>query len=133
MVKHREVRGKVKTLTVKKYRNGERYAIVAVEMKEPKIKEIKNPVGADSGLADFIYLSDGLHFENPKFIKKHERRIKKAQKALSRKKMSKKGKKAKLLLAGRWQDYSNAKDDWQWNLAKALMYKYDLIAYENLE
>jgi len=133
MVKHREVRGKVKTLTVKKYRNGERYAIVAVEMKEPKIKEIKNPVGADSGLADFIYLSDGLHFENPKFIKKHERRIKKAQKALSRKKMSKKGKKAKLLFAGRWQDYSNAKDDWQWNLAKALMYKYDLIAYENLE
>jgi len=53
MVKHREVRGKVKTVTVKKYKNGEWYAIIAVEMKEPKIiapKEIKNPVGADSGL-----------------------------------------------------------------------------------
>jgi len=53
MVKHREVRGKVKTITVKKYKNGEWYAIIAVEMKEPKIiapKEIKNPVGADSGL-----------------------------------------------------------------------------------
>jgi len=84
-------------------------------------------------LADFIYLSDGLHVENPKFIKKHERRIKKAQKALSRKKKgSKNRKKAKLLLAGRWQDYNNAKDDWQWNLAKELVDKYDLIAYENL-
>jgi len=53
MVKHREVRGKVKTVTVKKYKNGEWYAIIAVEMKEPKTKEpkeIKNPVGADSGL-----------------------------------------------------------------------------------
>jgi len=74
-------------------------------MKEPKIiapKEIKNPVGADSGLTDFIYLSNGLHVENPKFIKKHERRIKKAQKALSRKKRwSKNRKKARLLFAGR--------------------------------
>ena len=46
-------RGKVKTVTVKRYKNGEWYAIIAVEMKEPKIiepKEIKNPVGADSGL-----------------------------------------------------------------------------------
>jgi transposase len=53
MVKHREVRDKVKTVTVKKYKNGEWYAIIAVELKEPKIKEpkeIKNPVGVDSGL-----------------------------------------------------------------------------------
>jgi len=72
MVKHREVRGKVKTVTVKKYKNGEWYAIIAVVMKEPKIKEpkeIKNPVGADSGLTDFMYLSNGLHVENQKFIK----------------------------------------------------------------
>jgi len=110
MVKHREVRGKVKTVTVKKYKNGEWYAIIAVEMKEPK--EIKNPVGVDSGLTDFIYLSNGLRVENPKLIKKHEMRIRKAQKALSRK---------KLLLAERWQDYNNAKDDWQWNLAKDLV------------
>jgi len=73
-------------------------------------------------LADFIYLSNGLHDENPKFIKKHERRIKKAQKALSRKKKGSKNRK-KLLLAGRWQDYNNAKDDWQWNLANALVDK----------
>ena len=63
--------------------------------------------------------------------KKHERRIRKAQKALSRKKKGSKNRK-KLLLAGRWLDYNNAKDDWQWNLAKDLVDKYDLIAYENL-
>jgi len=105
-------------------------------MKEPKAmapKEIRNPVGADSGLADFIYLSDGLHVESPKLIKRHERRIKRAQKALSRRKRgSKNRKRAKLLLAGRWQDYNNVKDGWQWNLAKALADKYGLIAYENL-
>jgi len=50
---------------------------------------------------------------------------------LTRKKKGSKNRK-KLLLAGRWQDYNNAKDDWQWNLAKELVNKYDLIAYENL-
>jgi len=43
-------RGKVKTVTVKKYKKGEWYAIIAVEMKEPKMKESKNTIGADSGL-----------------------------------------------------------------------------------
>jgi len=51
-------------------------------------------------LTDFIYLSNGLHVENPKFIKKHGRRIKKAQKALSRKKKGSNNRK-KLLLAER--------------------------------
>ncbi len=136
MVKHRAVKGKVKTVTVKKYKNGEWYAIIAVEINEPKAatpKEIKNPVGVDSGLTDFIYLSDNTHVENPKFIKKHEKRIRKAQKNLSRKKKgSKNRKKARLLLAKRWQDYKNVKTDWQWNLAKILVSRYDLIAYENL-
>ncbi|MGC9145443.1 MAG: RNA-guided endonuclease InsQ/TnpB family protein, partial [Nitrososphaeria archaeon] len=55
------------------------------------------------------------------------------QKNLSRKKKgSKNREKAKLILAKRWQDYNNAKDDWQWNLAKTLVSMYDLIAYENL-
>ena len=36
MVKHRKVMGKVKTITVKKYRNGKWYAIIAVEMKDQK-------------------------------------------------------------------------------------------------
>jgi len=141
MVKRREVKGRVKTVTVKKYGNGEWYAIIAVETKGPEIKEpetitpgeIRNPVGADSGLIDFIYLSDGSRVENPKFMKRHGRRIRRAQKILSRKeKGSRNRKKARLLLAGRWQDYTNAKDDRQWNLARALVDRYDLIAYEDL-
>jgi len=39
MVKHREVKGGVKTVTVKRYGNGEWYAIITVETKGPEIKE----------------------------------------------------------------------------------------------
>lgn len=68
MAKHRAVKGRVKTVMVKKYPNGEWHAIIAVESKGIEIKAVQgitNPVGADSGLIDFIYLSDGVHVENP--------------------------------------------------------------------
>jgi putative transposase len=136
MIKNRIIKGRIKTITVKKYKSGEWYAIIVTETKDRHAtaqKEIKNPVGVDSGLTNYIYLSDGAHVDNPKFIKQHEKRIKKAQKSLSKKKKgSKNRKKAKLLLAKRWNDYDNVKDDWQWKLAGALVSKYDLIAYENL-
>ena len=56
MVKHRKVMGKVKTVTVKKYKNGEWYATIAVVMKEPKIIAPKNPVGVDSLLISYTFL-----------------------------------------------------------------------------
>ncbi|MFP3285571.1 MAG: RNA-guided endonuclease TnpB family protein [Nitrososphaeria archaeon] len=75
----------------------------------------------------------GSRVENPKLLKRYGRRIRRAQKVLSRKeKGSKSRKKARLLLAGRWQDYTGAKDDWRWNLAKALVDRCYLIAYEDL-
>ena len=50
MVKHREVKGRVKTVTVKRYGNGEWYAIIAVEMKGPEIKEQGTRWGPTAGL-----------------------------------------------------------------------------------
>ena len=136
MVKHRAVKGKVKTVTVKEYPNGEWYAIIVAETKDIITKatlEIKNPVGIDSGLIDFIYLSDGVHVENPKFIGSHERRIRRAQRKLSSKdRGSANRRKARMTLADRWQDYNNVKDDWQWKLANGLVSRYDFIAYEDL-
>ena len=133
---HRAVKGKAKTLTVKRYKDGKWYAIITVETGEaaPKpLNEITNPVGIDSGLLEYIYMSDGEHVENPRFLKGDEKRIRKAQKALSRKeKRSNNGEKARVILAKRWQDYLNIKNDWQWKLANRLVNTYDFIAYEDL-
>lgn len=112
MIKHRAVKGKVKTATVRKYNNEGWHAIIAVETKDIAMKaaqEIKNSVGIDSGLTDFIYLSDNTRVDNPGFVKLH-----------------------KLLLAKRWQDYDNVKDDWLWKLANVMVSRYDFIAYEDL-
>ncbi len=154
MVKHRPLKGKPKTLTVIRYPSGEWYAAITVEVYDhgttEKARVINRPVGVDSGLTNYLYLSDGTHVDSPHFLKRHEKRIEKTQRRLSRKKRVRRAVttrtgevravnapssnwlKAKVLLAKRWRDYVNAKDDWQWNQANRLVAKYDFIAYEDL-
>jgi len=154
MVKHRAVKGKAKTITVVQYPSGQWHVIIIVELvvKEPHQRQITflNPVGVDSGLRTYAYLSDGSTIENPRFTEKHGKRIKKAQRRLSRKVKVEKtvgvepGQshtlklwsnnwvRAKRILAKNWQDYDNEKTDWQWKQANGIVRKYDFIAYENL-
>jgi len=155
IVKHRPLKGKPKTLTFVHSKSGEWFVAVTAEQKsrrclgEPKLS-FRSPAGADSGLIKYVYLSDGSSVDNPRFIAKHQKRIIKAQRKLSRKKRKVKKTvlvneafkvverpsdnwlKARQVLAKRWRDYVNAKEDWQWKLAGTLVEKYDFIGYEDL-
>jgi len=154
MVKHRPVKGTPKTLTIIRQPNGEWYATITVALKPhlpaERVRLPQRPVGVDSGLANYLYLSDGTHVDNPRFLNEHETRIRKAQRRLSRKSHVKKrvtlrtgedkivtawsnnGLGAKVLLAKRWQKYIDVKNDWQWKQANQLVNTYDFIAYEDL-
>ncbi len=152
IVKHRPIRGEPKTVTLVSEESGEWYLCVVVEQQDclaDRPTVVRNPVGVDSGLINYLYLSNGLHVTNPKFVKGHEKRIRKAQKEFSRKAFMKKiiivkdapkvvtypsknRLKAKRRLAGAWQRYKNAKDDWQWKTARGLVDAHDFIAYEDL-
>jgi putative transposase len=81
MVKHRPLKGEVKTITVLRTNAEEWYALITVERRgvQPKEKkEMKTAVGIDLSLIDYAYLSDGTHVESPRFIEKHDRRLVKA-------------------------------------------------------
>jgi putative transposase len=154
MAKHRPVKGTPKTVTAIREPSGEWYATITVELNRHLPAEGKwlpqRPVGADSGIINYLYLSDGTHVNNPRFLNKHQERIRKAQRRLSRKRRVKKnitlrtgeaktgsawssnGLRAKVLLAKRWQKYTDVKNDWQWKQANQLTAKYDFIAYEDL-
>jgi len=155
MTKHRPIKGKPKTLTITLTKSGEWYTSITTELNPPNNNSnpriiFNNPIGVDSGLVNYLYLSDGEHVDNPRFISNHAKRIIKAQKELSRKKRKVKRVvnvngnsttlkvpgsnwlKAKTILARRWRDYVNAKEDWQWKQANRLVNKHDFIGYENL-
>lgn len=154
VAKHRPLKGRAKTATVIMQPCGKWYVTITAETAriiKQRITAAKQPVGADSGLTNYLYLSDGEHVDNPRFIKQHEQRIKKAQHTMSRKRkviktiatqtgevietkaVSRNYLKAKRALANRWRDYTHAKDNWQWHLARRLVRTYDFIAYEDLQ
>jgi putative transposase len=85
---HRPVKGKVKTLTVKREADGW-YACFSCEVVAPPRKPInqislERVAGGDLGLKKFLTLADGSSVDAPQFLRRMEKKIKRLQKAFSR-------------------------------------------------
>ena len=119
---HREIEGKIKTLTIKR-KAGEHYAIFTTirEIELPKVEDT-NPVGIDMGLDSFIALSDGTKVEKPKFEKKAEKHIARWQKIVAKRhKGSKRREKAKQQLQKKWEYIANQSIDFAHKLSDKLV------------
>jgi len=131
---HRAVVGIPKQLTIK--RCGKRWvAQVACDIgPAPEKGVVRNPVGIDLGLTDFVTLSDGGVVANPKFVKQHAQRVARAQKNLARKKHgSKNHLRAKEQVRRAYQRMADTRKNFCHHVSKALVARYDLIAHEDLK
>ena len=85
-IKHREIEGQPKFATI--VQDGDRYYVsITSELNiedKPKI-DLKNAniIGIDLGLKEFATFSDGTVIENPRFLKKHLKRLAKENNNLS--------------------------------------------------
>jgi putative transposase len=132
--KHREMQGKIKTLTLKREASGKWYAILTVETKPETTKNHGTQVGIDLGLINFAVLSDGITIKNPRHLRKYEDKLKKKQKDLSfRKKGGKNRKKAKLRLAVIHEKVRNTRRNFLHKLSRQLVNSHSLIALEDLQ
>jgi len=131
--KHQEIKGKIKTLTLKKDACGKWYALLVTDY-EPDKKCVSNEqIGIDFNLENFATLSNGDVVENPRFLKKKEERIVVLQKRLARKKRgSNNRKKAVRKLAIEHKKVENARSDFHHKLSRQLVDKYGVIAVEDL-
>ncbi|GAA2115028.1 hypothetical protein GCM10009759_59780 [Kitasatospora saccharophila] len=75
------------TVTVVKDSAGRYFASFVVETanSEETLPETDAVVGIDPGLRCFAVLSDGRKIDSPRFLRRAEKKLKKAQRALSRK------------------------------------------------
>jgi putative transposase len=90
--------------------------------------------GIDLGLESFYTDSDGNRIENPRLLRKSEKRLKILQKRVSkRQKGGENRNKAKQKLASLHLRVSRQRKDWLVKLASALVASNDLIAYEDLQ
>jgi putative transposase len=90
-------------------------------------------IGLDVGLKEFYTDSDGNTVDNPRFFRKSEKEIRKAQRLLSRKtKGSNNRKKTRQTLGKKHLKISRRRKDFAVKLARSVIQSNDLVAYEDL-
>ena len=134
LVQHREMEGKVKTITVK--RDGNHwYASFSTELKidiEPV--EIRKMTGIDVGIKTLGVLSNGDEIPNIRITNNYEKRLAKVQRRLSRmKKGSSNRNKQKTKVQNVHRDIRNVRNDYLQKQSTILVKDYDLIAMEELQ
>ena len=111
------------------------YVAFQIKVDAPeKLQNIKNAIGIDVGLNNFIFGSDGSSIPNPRFARKAERKIAEYNRRLARcRKGSNRRKKVKLQLAKAHWAVKNARRTFLHQWSRALVDKYDLICHEDLK
>ena len=98
-----------------------------------KIEVTGKVIGLDVGLKEFYTDSNGVAVENPRFLGKSERRLKKAQRRVSKRvKGSQNRKKARVILGKRHLKISRQRKDFAVKLARCVIQSNDCVAYEDL-
>jgi putative transposase len=138
IVVHRQVPagGRLKICTARREACGEWYAVLVYETDEPapEQKEIfESPVGIDVGLNSLITTTDGLKVEPPEFLRKSEKRLKRLQRRLSRKKKgSRNREKARHLVAVQHAKVRRQRENFNHVLSAAIVAEHDFVAMEDL-
>jgi putative transposase len=94
---------------------------------------VKRAVGIDVGLERFAVDSDGHGVENPRFLKRELKKLRKEQMKLSKKqKGSQNWDKQRIVVARTYERVCDQRNDFQHKLARAYVDEYDLIVTEKL-
>jgi putative transposase len=138
---HREIKGTIKSITLSRSRAGKHYASILWETEEkavakPLAFEDLDPgkmVGIDLGLTHFATLSSGEKIENPRFLVDSTKRIKRAQRSVSRKKKGSRNRaKARMKLARAHEKAANRRMDFEHKLSRRLIDENQVVAAETL-
>lgn len=132
--KHREIEGKIKSVTISKNCANEYFVSILVECNEPKkLPKNNNKIGLDLGIKDFAILSNGEKIENPKFFKKSLEKLKREQRKLSKcEKNSNNRAKQRIRVAKAYNKVTNQRNDFLHKLSTRLINENQVICLETL-
>ena len=133
--KHRDFDGLIKSVTVSKNPSSKYYVSVLVEQEEKeKLPITDSKIGIDLGIKEFCITSDGEIIENPKYLRKSEKRLRKLQKDLSRTtKGSSNRNKCRIKVAKEHEKITNQRKDFLNKLSMRLIMENQQICLETLK
>ncbi|MFB7585532.1 RNA-guided endonuclease InsQ/TnpB family protein [Streptomyces sp. NPDC056169] len=121
------------TVTVIKDAAGRYFASFVVETDPAVLPEVEPVVGIDLGLGHFAVLSDGTKIDAPRFLRRAEKKLKKAQRNLSRKaKGSNNRDKARVKVARAHARVADARREFHHQLSTKVIRENQAVAVENL-
>ncbi|MFM6195909.1 MAG: RNA-guided endonuclease InsQ/TnpB family protein [Planktothrix sp.] len=134
---HREIQGKIKTVTISKTSTNKYFASILCEVEGSEVKESGNKViGIDLGLKDFAIVHDGesvTKYVNPKHLNRHQENLARKQKKLSRKtKGSSAREQSRKKVAKVHERIANSRQDFLHKLSRKLVNESQVIVVENL-
>jgi len=126
--------GKLMNMTVSKSKSNKWFISICVEQELKKyINDSTSEIGIDVGLKSFLVDSNGDKISNPNFLKSQDRKIKRLQRQLSKKKIgSNNRKKAKLKLSKAHEKIANQRNNFLHQNSTRLVKENKLIAIEDL-
>ncbi len=131
-VVHRPLIGTVKTCTIRR-QSGKWFACFACEYEPEPLPKSDETVGVDVGLNQFAALSDGTFVVNPRFFRRDEKALAKAQRKQSKQvKGSPARRKANKVLSRIHERIRNRRHDFVHQTARRLVNRFGLIAVEKL-
>ena len=133
MKQHREMVGEVKTLTIRR-EAGCWYACFSVEFAPTHFPSNRKSIGLDMGLETFARRSDGVLIENPRYDRKAQAKLRRAQRKVARRlnKKSQRRRKAILLLQKAHAHVANQRKDFQHQESYKLVRDFGTIVVEDL-
>ncbi len=132
---HRRFNGTIKSATITQVPSGKYYVSILVETTDIKKKPmLDNKIGIDLGIKDLCITSNGDKFENPKILKKYEKKLARLNRGLSRKqKGSNNFIKIKHKLAKYYEKISNIRCDYLHKVSHKIISENQVIITEDLQ
>jgi len=132
IVLHRETKGTIRQATISRTPTGKYFVSILCETGEAikpkaKIKE-STTIGIDLGIKTYIVASDGKEFDNPKFLRKAQSKLKYVQRKYSKRK----GKRTSKKLAILHEKVANQRKDFLHKTSSELIKNHDSLAIEDL-
>ena len=126
----------IRSATLSKSKSGKYFLSILVELPQEEIvkfEQTNDRVGIDLGVKDFVITSDGEVFENKHFLKKEEKKMKKLQRQLSKKKVgSNNREKQRVKIAKLFERMTNKKEAYIHYVVNKLLQSHDTIFMEDL-
>ena len=133
IILHRPIKGEIRQATISKTPTGKYFVSILCETGEAikskaKVEE-NTTVGIDLGIKTYLVSSDGKEFDNPKFLRKAQSKLKYVQRKYSKHK----GKRTKQKLAILHEKVANQRKDFLHKVSTELVKNHDSLAIETLQ